>query len=105
MSQHDRTKKRLLDRLEELDARLNHIEGELDKPRTEDFADHATESEADEVLESLGMAGLNEIEAIRVALERIQSGTFGICTVCGEEISDDRLEVVPYTATCRNCAK
>ena len=105
MSRDDRFKKRLMARLEELDARLHHIEGELDKPRTEDFADHATESEADEVLEHLGMAGLNEIDAIRVALERIQSGTFGICAVCGEKISDQRLEVVPYTATCRNCAK
>ena len=104
MSKDDRIKKRLMDRLEELSARLHHIEGELDEPRTEDFADHATESEADEVLERLGRAGLDEIDAIRRALERIQSGTFGICAVCGEAISVERLELIPHTTKCRNCA-
>jgi RNA polymerase-binding transcription factor DksA len=105
MSKHEDMRQRLLDRLKELNARLHHIEDELDEPRAEDFSDHATESESDEVLEHLGLAGLDEIEAIRKAFERIEAGTFGICVKCEEEISKERLELVPHTPLCRNCAR
>jgi RNA polymerase-binding transcription factor DksA len=40
---------------------------------------------------------LREIEA---ALERIENGTYGICTVGGEEIPAERLEANPAAATC-----
>ncbi|MGO4190369.1 TraR/DksA family transcriptional regulator [Arthrobacter sp. YAF17] len=41
--------------------------------------------------------GLAQIEA---ALERIETGTYGICAVCGEEISEGRLEARPWTPYC-----
>jgi len=34
------------------------------------------------------------------ALERIEKGTYGKCIVCGEEISYERLEAVPYAKYC-----
>jgi len=37
------------------------------------------------------------------ALERIKSGTFGICRVCGGEISKARLEAVPHATQCIQC--
>ena len=37
------------------------------------------------------------------ALERLENGTFGICEVCGEEISVDRLKVRPVTTLCIEC--
>jgi RNA polymerase-binding transcription factor DksA len=101
----DLYKARLLARLGELDTRLHDIEHELDEPRAADFSERATESEGDEVLEHLGTAGLGEAEAIRHALKRIDSGTFGVCSKCEEDISEERLDVVPHAALCRNCAK
>lgn len=43
------------------------------------------------------------ITKIREALERIEEGTFGICELCGEEISEQRLEVRPVTTLCIKC--
>jgi DnaK suppressor protein len=40
---------------------------------------------------------------IEEALARIDDGTFGICEVCGDEISEDRLEARPVTTLCINC--
>jgi len=37
------------------------------------------------------------------ALERIENGTYGICSVCGEEIPKERLEAVPITQHCVPC--
>jgi RNA polymerase-binding transcription factor DksA len=38
---------------------------------------------------------------VKNALERIENGTFGICSVGGEEIEVDRLEVNPSAETCK----
>ncbi len=94
----------LLDRLEELDARLHHIEDKLDEPHARDFEDMATEREEDEMLESLGNAGLLEVKQIKNALKRIADGTYGKCVKCGNKISTKRLDLIPHTALCRNCA-
>ncbi len=100
----EKYKKILEDRLQELDERLHHIEDELDEPVDSDFEERATEREGDEVLESLGNAGIAETKKIRSALLRIKDGTYGECIDCGEDISEERLNVVPYAAKCRNCA-
>lgn len=94
----------LMQRLGTLDARLHAIEAELDAPRASDWEELAIEREGDEVLESLGQAGEIEIARIRAALSRIRDGTYGICTVCGEAISTERLDVLPETPMCRVCA-
>ncbi len=97
-------RKRLRERLDELEARLTSIEHDLDAPADPNFEERATEREGDEVLESLGQSGLNEIRQIQAALARIEAGTFGICAACGEEISEERLNIVPHAARCRLCA-
>ncbi len=43
------------------------------------------------------------LNKIREALERLDDGTFGICEVCGEEISEARLKVRPVTTLCIDC--
>lgn len=96
-------RKKLVARKAELQALLERLEDVLDDPKSQDFSEHATESEFDEVYESQGRAGLKEIEAIDAALNRYEEGTFGICAKCGNEISAERLDAVPYAAMCRNC--
>ncbi|MEM9063188.1 MAG: TraR/DksA family transcriptional regulator [Pseudomonadota bacterium] len=94
----------LTDRKAYLEHSLDHIERELDKEPPKDFEDRATEREGDEVMEHLGTAELAELRAVNAALHRIEAGTYGDCAACGEEISSARLEVVPHTQKCRNCA-
>lgn len=98
-----RFKTMLIARAAELGHRLDDIEHELDAPAPQDFEDRATEREGDEVLEHLGAAGLKEIHQIEAALKRIRDGEYGVCVVCGNDISEERLTAVPHAARCRNC--
>lgn len=43
------------------------------------------------------------INKIQEALARIDAGTFGICEVCEEEISEARLKARPVTTLCIDC--
>ena len=43
------------------------------------------------------------INKIKEALERIDQGEFGICELCGEEISEGRLKARPVTTLCIDC--
>jgi RNA polymerase-binding transcription factor DksA len=97
-------KDQLEKRLAELNARLNRIERDLDQPVSAQFGEQAIEREEDEVLEDLGQAGKQEMRMIEAALGRIAKGTYGTCVKCGDDISDERLNVLPHTPLCRNCA-
>lgn len=63
--------------------------------------DSADENEvADKLEEFEGNTGiLNNLESqlteVSAALERIQSGTYGLCEVCGKPIEKERLEANP----------
>lgn len=92
-------------RLLELGERLEGIEQELDSHHNPDWEELAVEREGDEVLEATALAGLAEIPQIRAALQRIEDGSYGICARCGEQISKERLDALPWTPLCRNCAK
>ena len=43
------------------------------------------------------------INKIQEALARIDSGNFGICEVCEEDISEARLKARPVTTLCIDC--
>ena len=92
-------------RLAYLESRLETIEDQLDDEPTRDWEENAVESEGDEVLEDLGNLGLQEIKGIRAALKRIEAGTYGECAKCGKQISQERLDAVPHTPFCRDCAR
>ncbi|MFN3293495.1 MAG: TraR/DksA family transcriptional regulator [Gemmobacter sp.] len=98
-------KAQLLTRLHDLQTRLAQIETELDSHHNPDWDDLATEREADEVLEGMGLSGQQEIRQIEAALQRIDSGDYGYCTRCGAEIGEDRLNLLPQTPFCRSCAR
>jgi DnaK suppressor protein len=46
-----------------------------------------------------------ERNRIDAALKRIDSGDYGWCVRCGEEIESKRLDHAPATAMCLACAK
>lgn len=43
---------------------------------------------------------LNKIDS---ALNKIDSGEFGTCSLCGKKISDERLQFLPYAENCIEC--
>lgn len=45
------------------------------------------------------------LDAIDAALKRVDEGTYGICTNCGEPIAAERLEAVPWTTQCIDCKR
>lgn len=85
-------------------SRLERIEDHLDDAPNPDWEEAAQESENDEVLEDLGLAGQEEIRAIDAAQARIEAGTYGQCVTCGEDISEERLDLLPYTPFCKDHA-
>lgn len=40
---------------------------------------------------------------IDTALQKLKEGSYGICEDCGDEISEKRLEVMPFAIYCRDC--
>ena len=88
----------------DLGGRLQGIEAELDSHHAADWEELATEREGDEVLEGIGISGQQELRRIGAALQRIENGDYGYCVKCGAEIGETRLDALPYTPFCRNCA-
>jgi RNA polymerase-binding protein DksA len=58
--------------------------------------------EIDYTLEENSEHVLAEIDA---ALERIAAGKFGLCRTCGQPISEERLEAIPYATQCIECKR
>jgi RNA polymerase-binding transcription factor DksA len=94
----------LIARQGQLIARMTAIESALDAEPSPDWDDLAIEREDDEVLEASGLSAQHELRQIAAALQRVTAGNYGICTRCGADIGEDRLDVLPYTPFCRTCA-
>ena len=45
-----------------------------------------------------------EIEELTAAIERVEQGIYGQCDQCGVRIDPERLEALPTTTLCANCA-
>jgi len=76
-----------------------------DEAVEKDFAEQATQSENDDVLNALDDEAKVMLIQIDNALRRIQEGQFGLCTGCGKAINEQRLQAVPYAALCIECAE
>ena len=84
-------------------AEISRFESEARQARSsevEDPIDQVTSSE-------LKAAGFQEstlaaktLSAVRLALQRIEDGTYGTCLDCGRSIEPARLEAVPWAAYC-----
>jgi RNA polymerase-binding transcription factor DksA len=100
----EKHKKLLLDRRSELTGHLTDLDNTLDEMPSKDWEDRASERQGDQVLETLGHVEMAELNRIDAALVRIESGTYGVCQVCGSAVRDARLELLPDTPFCKSCA-
>jgi RNA polymerase-binding transcription factor DksA len=46
-----------------------------------------------------------ELGGVNAALGRFETGTYGVCSVCGADIEEGRLRAYPAANTCMKCAK
>lgn len=107
MKEYEQVRGQLIDMLEDLNDRLVKISNDVkhsDEPLAKDFEDQATQVENDQVMDYLGNAAKIEIEQIRHAIARIDTGEYGNCERCGAIINPERLKAVPFTKMCIKCA-
>lgn len=71
------------------------------EPEAEERAQKELLSRSLETLEEQGTA---VVEAIDRGLRKLETGSYGVCELCGETIPDSRLEAVPWTPWCMECA-
>jgi len=58
---------------------------------------------AAELLERIGGHERHELDEIRAAQARLETGSFGVCETCGSAIHLSRLRAVPWTRHCFAC--
>ena len=92
-------KREVSDRIRSIDRDIRH-EG-----MSADWSEQAIERENDEVLESLGNSSEEELSKIKSALLRIDEGSYFHCSQCSEMIPQARLDLLPFTAYCVDCAE
>ena len=104
----------LLDKKERLGGEIQRMEGDTLKKSQRDLsgdlsgyslhmAAMATDNFDREFAISLFSNEQEIMYEIDEALERIDSGTFGICEICEKPISEKRLQALPYARYCNAC--
>ncbi len=105
MRSFDKVREQLTQRLAVIENRHEKVDRDLHRLPDADSQERAQQAENDEVLEGLEVQSREEIEQIRAALKRIDGGDYGTCTTCGSDIADGRLEALPFTPVCIECAE
>jgi RNA polymerase-binding transcription factor DksA len=93
----------LAERLQDDVAELTAERGMSDTDVEDGFGEGAgmvVDRDRDQALHATARAALLDIEA---ALARVESGAYGRCTSCGDQIPSARLEAMPAATVCVAC--
>ena len=103
----DKLKKLLMNRRREILEQVAHLEaeGEELEQRFIEPIDAAQKEDLARLVHKLDERGKEEIEEIHLAIDKMESGSYGICELCGKSIPFKRLKVLPATRLCHNCAQ
>ena len=82
-----------------LGAALEHLMRELDQTVNRTTAERKGDFRPVVYLMTDG----KPTDAVDAAIDRIDSGTYGRCIDCGDEIPAERLEILPATPVCVQC--
>jgi len=88
----------------ELLSEISNIKEILREEKDERYDLDGDNNNIDMLLEELERAE-KKLKAIKESLSKMESGDYGICEVCGEKISLERLRFLPYTKICMKCTK
>ena len=100
------TRRRLSSEYENLIKSINRSRlaaKEIKLENTEDEGDLATISHDRDILYNLHETDYTRLRYIEDAMKAMDRGEFGECVRCGEDISEKRLEAVPWATTCIRC--
>lgn len=92
----------------ELQARIHRYEGHqrrLNGALDKDLEEQALEIQNDDVVNQLDHGARSEVAQIEKALARIDAELGDRCEKCGGPIATGRLEALPYTTRCKDCAE
>ena len=76
---------------------------EIGESNVPDLADVSSNAYNREMLLNLSEAHHRQMQDIDAALARFDSGEYGICASCGDDISPRRMEVRPFSRYCIEC--
>ncbi len=105
MANTEQYKQILTNRARELEEaiirqRSNGVEAR--SAEVEDPIDAVTTAEGQETAFEETSRLSDTLQEVRMALQRIEDGTFGRCIACGREIEEARLAAVPWTPYCKD---
>jgi DnaK suppressor protein len=107
MKNNQEIRERLKEAANEILARSQSVQESLamlDPAGNLSFGEQGTEREFDDVLDSLGDRSRRELLQVLGAFDRLDRGTYGLCAECGAKIDEERMQVVPFTEHCFDCA-
>jgi len=111
----DRFRKTIQQKIDELEGNMDDLRDDLninskgnaslsqDSVYSVHMADAGTDSYEREKGFHLMNRETNYVNFLNLALERINSGEFGICSVCGGKIPEERMMEVPNATKCVTC--
>jgi len=91
---HEETPGSLEDETEEIFGTNDNHLGDAASGTLDREIDYSLEENSEQVL-----AQIDE------ALKRIDDGTFGVCSNCGQQIAEERLEARPWATLCIDCKR
>ena len=97
----DTIRKVLVNKLEELTARSNR--NELIKERCNDPMDQMQNRFDLDLTISVINKDWQTKKAVEIALKSLDSGEYGVCRDCGEDINPKRLDAIAWTTLCVGC--
>jgi DnaK suppressor protein len=104
----ERMRQRLVSRAEELRTGIAAAE-QADVPIAPDSSlgrlTRVDALQAQQMAQALVQRSREELARVTRALARMESGDYGVCPRCGEDIAEARLTAVPDAILCRDCAE
>jgi RNA polymerase-binding protein DksA len=94
----------LLQERQQVQERIAQIQGNERQETSNGQTDTAHEWENADVREDLLSAAEQQLRQVDAALHRIDTGTYGLCEICGEPIAEKRLDALPLATRCIECA-
>ena len=106
--QLERIRAILREKEREISAHVQTELSELESPermRSGDLEEMVGDSDGTDSLCEIMDIEATQIGQIKMALKKIEDGTYGICEDCEEEIAPARLEALPFASQCIDCKR
>lgn len=87
----------------EYEARIAKISNHIYHPQDElnhHWDDQVIASQENDMRKNLLVEAEQGLSMVNAALLRMENGNYGVCTECGEDIGEGRLNAIPYAWLC-----